>query len=138
MPIDKIMKSVNDNPALKGALGGAAGGALVTAMMGNKTAKKIAKTGGLMALGGLAWQAYRSYQETGAKLAPGTPELQAESFNLTPENQPEEIHLVARAMIAASHADGQLDDDERQRHVDGQGCDQHHHAAWQGLPFSAQ
>lgn len=115
MPIDKIMKTVNDNPGLKGALGGAAGGALVTAMMGNKTAKKIAKTGGLMALGGLAWQAYRSYQESGAKLAPGTPELQAESFHLTPEEKPEEIHLVVRAMIAASHADGQLDDNERQR-----------------------
>ncbi|MCY1536373.1 hypothetical protein D9M68_718290 [compost metagenome] len=31
-----------------------------------------------------------------------------------------------------------LDDDERQRHVNRQGRDQHHHAAGQGLPFSAQ
>lgn len=52
MPIDKIMQTVNANPGLKGALGGAAGGALVSAMLGNKTARKVAKTGGLMALGG--------------------------------------------------------------------------------------
>ena len=110
MPIDKIMKTVNENPGLKGALGGAAGGALVTAMMGNKTARKVAKTGGLMALGGLAWQAYRSYQESNPEAAP---ELSEQSFELDAESSANEIDLIVRAMIAAAHADGQLDDEER-------------------------
>lgn len=110
MPIDKIMKTVNENPGLKGALGGAAGGALVTAMMGNKTARKVAKTGGLMALGGLAWQAYRNYQESNPEAAP---ELSEQSFELDAESSANEIDLIVRAMIAAAHADGQLDDEER-------------------------
>jgi len=112
MPIDKIMQTVNSNPGLKGALGGAAGGALVSAMLGNKTARKVAKTGGLMALGGLAWQAYKSYQDSTPESAP---QLQKEAFDLDPEVSAEEVDLVVKAMIAAAHADGQLDDTERHR-----------------------
>lgn len=116
MPIDKIMQTVNANPGLKGAMGGAAGGALVSAMLGNKTARKVAKTGGLMALGGLAWQAYRSYQDSTTQNSPDqVQELPKEAFDLNPESASEDIDLVVRAMIAAAHADGQLDDNERHR-----------------------
>ena len=63
-----------------------------------------------MALGGLAWQAYRSYQESNPEAAP---ELSEQSFELDAESSANEIDLIVRAMIAAAHADGQLDDEER-------------------------
>ena len=115
MPIDKIMQTVNANPGLKGALGGAAGGALVSAMLGNKTARKVAKTGGLMALGGLAWQAYRTYHDSTPDHEPRLQNLQKEAFDLDPEASAADIDIIVRAMIAAAHADGQLDDNESHR-----------------------
>ena len=64
MPIDKLVKGISGNTAVTGALSGAAGGALVSALTGNKSAKKLLKAGGLVAVGGLAWQAYQSYQSS--------------------------------------------------------------------------
>lgn len=54
MPINSLLKSDQAKNALTGFLGVATGGALVSAFTNNKSAKKLLKTGGLMALGGVA------------------------------------------------------------------------------------
>ncbi len=130
MPIDKLLNSVSSNPALKGALGGAAGGALVTAMLGNKTARKAVKTGGLVALGGLAYKAYQSYQDgqsgseetAQAQQVPQDPApaiaaqpLQREDFNIDALASDGKVETVVKALVAAAHADGALEDHERDR-----------------------
>lgn len=111
-----------------GLLGGVAGGALTSALLSKKGRKhlgSIAKLGGVAALGGLAWKAYSEYSK--GNHAPENTvqqrqdqawqDLQAEEFRPGSETTyaAERNLLLIRAMIAAAHADGTLDDDERQR-----------------------
>jgi uncharacterized membrane protein YebE (DUF533 family) len=60
-------KLLSNNSPLTGLLGGAAGGALITAFANKKSARKLLKAGGLVALGGVAWHAYRSYKDGAGK-----------------------------------------------------------------------
>lgn len=108
-----------------GALaGGAAAGALVSLVMGNKTMRKVGGNavalGGLALVGTLAYKAYQNYQQgqAPAQVATPLPPQQA----LPPEHSPfhpaqaDHTHfpiLLLRTMIAASLADGHIDDSER-------------------------
>ena len=103
-------------------------GALTSALLSKKGRKhlgSIAKLGGVAALGGLAWKAYSEYSKGDQPTADNPQQrhngdwqnLQAEEFkpDLQTTYAAERNLLLIRAMIAAAHADGTLDDDERQR-----------------------
>ncbi len=119
MPIDKLLQSSNAQAALSGAVGGAAGGALISAFTNKKSAKKLLKAGGLVALGGVAWKAFQSYQNKAAATqntpaATPVPQLSQEQFESAPDN-PRVNNLLLEAMIAAAYADGHLTDLEQRR-----------------------
>ena len=145
MPIDKFIKDPNAKAAMSGALGGAASGLLVSAFTNKKSAKKLLKAGGLVALGGVAWHAYQKYQEKnqpGAAVEPppleantpqaevipaSTPSAGDDALMITDEGHMDEqafvaqledantATLVLQAMVAAGYADGHLSEAERTR-----------------------
>ena len=70
--LNKILTNFSQSGALTGLAGGLAGGVAGSALMskkGRKTAAKLIKLGGVAAVGGLAWNAYRNYPE---RQAPGS------------------------------------------------------------------
>lgn len=142
--LDGLMRS-----GIGGSLAaGLAGGLAANALSGKKTRKlagSALKVGGAVAIGGLAWKAYQRYRaapEQAADTAGGRA-ADASGWNALTETgfQPTETAacrrrdlLVLRAMIAAAHADGHLDDAERRRifeRIDSLGLD----AAEKGLLF---
>ncbi len=114
MPLDKLLGGFDKNAALSGALGGAAGGALVSAFTNKKSAKKLLKAGGLVAVGGLAWQAYQSYRN---RQTEQVPELSRQRFENAADSQAGDnaAGLILAAMIAAAHADEHLSEAERKQ-----------------------
>ena len=67
MDFSKIISGLTSSGIGSGLAGGVAGGALVSALgskSGRKTAATLLKVGGIAAVGGLAWKAYQSYQQT--------------------------------------------------------------------------
>lgn len=118
MALEKILNNIQGNPAVTGALSGAAGGALVTAFANKKSAKKLLKAGGLVAVGGLAWQAYQRYksQPEASQVSQAQTVEKAQFDALLEDNSSDNgINLVISSMIAAAHADGQLTEEEKQR-----------------------
>lgn len=115
------------NDAAKFAKGNPlATGAIAAVLLGTKTGRKLAGNaavlGGLAAVAGLGYQAYRNYQQ-GRTPAPEAPVDEppvlgpppAES-GFAPEILPNDFVLVlVRAMIAAAKADGHIDEAERAR-----------------------
>jgi uncharacterized membrane protein YebE (DUF533 family) len=72
--LDKIISGLSQSGAAAGLAGGLAGGTLVGAFgskKGRKTMKKVAKVGGLALVGGLAYKAYRDYQDGQQRTAGG-------------------------------------------------------------------
>ena len=105
-----------------GLAGGLAGGALANVLSGKK-AKKLAgsalQVGGLALVGGLAYKAWQNYQH-GAGKGAGTAVTGAPAGSaFLPESNDTAgasalSLLLARAMIAAAKADGQIDTRESQ------------------------
>ncbi len=116
MPIDKLLKNPQASTALTGALSGAAGGALVSAFTNKKSAKKLLKGAGLVAVGGMAWKAYQSYRSNNAPAQQEDPAITQREFEavVAPEAT-DTAPLILQAMIAAAHADGHLTAEEQQR-----------------------
>lgn len=86
----------------------------------------VLKIGGLAAIAGLAYQAYRNYQSgkapaeepvRAAELAP-PPSDTAFHHSQTPQGENEFAMTLVRAMIAAAQADGTIDEAERQAILD--------------------
>lgn len=117
-------KLAKDNPL--------ATGAIAAVLLGTKTGRKLASNaavvGGLAAIAGLGYQAYRNYQQ-GKAPATATPDAPANEppvlapppveSGFEPEILSNDFVLVlVRAMIAAAKADGQIDEAERARIVD--------------------
>lgn len=138
MDLNKVVNALGNSGAIGGFAGGVAGGALTGALMGKKGkkhAKTLLKAGGLAAVGGLAWKAYRSYQQGqeasaqqgSAQPAALPPQAQPalplaapvaeRDFAVDPSNAAQGSRglLLVRAMIAAANSDGHLDGEERQR-----------------------
>lgn len=135
MDLNKIISALNSSGVTGGLAGGVAGGALTSALMGKKggkTAKNVLKIGGLAAVGGLAWNAYRNYQNSQLNPggqpeqpnAPQKPAAVADDWQALPSSAFEVSNsaragssgvLLIRAMITAAMSDGHLDDSERQR-----------------------
>lgn len=101
---------------------GAAAGALVSLVLGSKGGRKVAKNavalGGLALVGTLAYKAYQNYQQGQQPQPAATPE----PAQLPPAHSPfhpaqaDHSHFpitLLRTMIAASLADGHIDDVER-------------------------
>ena len=115
MPFDKLLKSTHTSAALSGALGGVAGGTLVSAFANKKSARKLLKAGGLVALGGVAWQAYQKFQsqQQPGDQSPAQTIGEADFVELETPGTTETLML--KAMIAAGYADGHLSELERRR-----------------------
>ncbi|OYW57655.1 MAG: hypothetical protein B7X99_09925 [Rhizobiales bacterium 17-65-6] len=124
--LGSLQDLARNNPLLTG---GAAGG-LAALLLGSKRGRKLAgsalKYGGLAAIGGLAYKAYRDYQAKQA--APQVPASARTSVPLLPppadsafaiENAPQGAETFALemvvAMINAAKADGHIDAEERAR-----------------------
>lgn len=128
-------KSTVSGPAgslVPGLLSGVAGGALTSALLSKKGRKHLggaAKLGGAAVLGGLAWKAYSKYNQRQRGAPPpeitdtqsqavthwgGLSEQEFRVDEQTDRGRDVSLLLI-RAMIAAAHADGHLDDDERGR-----------------------
>lgn len=99
MNVDKVLSEILRSGAGSGFAGGLAGG-LLTSKAGRKLGKKALKIGGLAAMAGVAYAAWRKYQE--GQGAAGDPSV-TDEHGL----------LMMRAMIAAAHADGRLEGEER-------------------------
>lgn len=114
-----------------GLLVGAAGGGLAGLLLGGKKSRKMAgtalKVGGVALVGGLAYKAWRDWQENKtpaaapapASAAPAPVALPApEGTPFLPDGADAQNDLsrdLIRAMIAAAKADGHIDEQERQR-----------------------
>lgn len=123
MAIDQLFSNLTNSPAAKGALGGAASGALVSLLMNKKARKKLGKgaaqLGGMAALAGVGYYAYRKWQ--GSK-TPGTVEPISKQpdaalpLALKGPAAPAVSDSVGMkmilAMIAAACADGSIDTEE--------------------------
>lgn len=102
---------------------GAAAGALVSLMMGNKTMRKLGGNavalGGLALVGTLAYKAYQNYSQGNAPAQASTPIQPAQlpppesPFNPAQTAATQLPVTLLRTMIAASLADGHIDDAER-------------------------
>lgn len=121
-----ILKSLKNNSLATGLAGGVSGGLLVGLLGGKKSRKlagKAVKLGGAAVIGGLAWEAYRRYQQNqgpgDASAGAGTTNwnaLEENSFaSASPEVAMGQEALIVRTMIAAAQADGNLDQSERLR-----------------------
>lgn len=120
---DKATQAINiarDNPMATSAIAGV--------LLGTKTGRQVAGNtlvlGGLAAIAGLGYQAYKNYQAGNAP-APQPTQQQAEpqflpppsnsGFSTAPAVASNDFALsLVSAMIAAARADGHVDDAERQ------------------------
>ena len=137
--IDKAATAAKSGSMPGGLLGGAAAGGLAAMLLTNKKARKMGgaaiKYGGMAAVGGIAYKAWRAHKENQntAQTAPATSNqsFHSDSSNALPnvpkgsifdlaEEKPtvqgEDMRLVLiRAMISAAKADGHIDATERTR-----------------------
>lgn len=116
----RILDQLVSSGVAGGLAGGVAGGALAN-MLSGKKAKKLAgsalKVGGLALVGGLAYKAWQHHQQgkSAANASVDAPDERA----FLPDSQDvagtQALNLLlARAMIAAAKADGQIDTSESQ------------------------
>lgn len=115
----KAAQMAKDNPL--------ATGALVAVLLGTQTGRsvtgKAATLGGLAAIGGLAYQAYKNYQagQQPTKVPEAQPELLPPPSDTgfhpdqAPQGEGEFTLTLIRAMISAAKADGHIDEAERQK-----------------------
>ena len=118
----KVAQMARDNPL--------AAGAIAAVLLGTKAGRGVTgsavKLGGLAAIGGLAYQAYKQYQagnQPGAQTASDEPALLPPPSDTpfhpsqAPQGEDDFALTLVRAMIAAAKADGHIDDAERQKIV---------------------
>lgn len=104
-----------------GLAGGAMAGGVMALLLGNKSTRRFAGTaatyGGAALLGGLAYKAYKNWQEGKSHKTYITensftsPDIMSADYQLT----------LIKAMIASARADGHIDASERQRIYDALG-----------------
>jgi len=128
--INKAVDTAKSSNVPSGALGGIAAGGLTALLLSNKKARKMGgkalKYGGMAAVGGLAYKAWRDHQDNQPIAATGNnaPTAALETpkgsifdlANAQKTNAGEDMRLVLiRAMISAAKADGHIDADEQAR-----------------------
>ena len=127
MDLNKMVKGLVGSGVVSGLAGGVAGGALTGAFLskkGRKHAGTLLKVGGLAAVGGLAWKAYRGYQasktltDASEDLTAGGLQEQRLPLTAVPGPGPAQESrglLLIRAMISAAMADGHISAEEQTR-----------------------
>lgn len=116
----QVTQLAKDNPIASIAIAGV----LLGTDSGRKVAGSALKLGSLAAIAGLGYQAYKNYrdgQNPVETAQAGTPELlpPPTDSGFHPEAVSTDFALIlVRAMIAASRADGHIDDAERTRIMD--------------------
>lgn len=131
--IDKAVNTAKSGNMPGGMLGGVAAGGLTALLLSNKKARKMGGKalayGGMAAIGGMAYKAWRDHQQnqpvaSGAAAGSGTPvpaldAPQGSIFDLAAaqsNGSGEDMRLVLiRAMISAAKADGHIDAEEQTR-----------------------
>ena len=120
---------VNEAGTFGGLAGGALAGGLVGLLAGTKSGRKIGKNallyGGTAVIGGLAYKAWRDWQNgkpapmpqtsTAARAAQPPAPPSGSAFLPQPGQEADLNRALIRAMIGAAKADGQIDAEERQR-----------------------
>ncbi|MBX5140584.1 tellurite resistance TerB family protein [Rhizobium lentis] len=116
----EAMQTAKNNPMKTGAI--------AAVLLGTKTGRSIAGNalaiGGLAAIAGLGYQAYKNYQSGQAPAAPSDapsannpvllpPPVESGFGPASPAGSNEFVLVLIRAMIAAAKADGHIDDAER-------------------------
>lgn len=120
----RLLDQLVGSGAAGGLAGGLAGGALASVLAGKK-GRKVAgsalKLGGLALVGGLAYKAWQSYQHNAGQAPAAAGGLQpppaGSAFMPAPGDSAGANSLsvlLARAMISAAKADGQIDAGESQ------------------------
>jgi len=118
----RLLDQLVGSGAAGGFAGGLAGGALGS-MLAGKQGKKLAgnalKLGGLALVGGLAYKAWQSYQQGAGAAGGGGIEVPPTGGAFLPDSSDAQATgslslLLARAMISAAKADGQVDMHESQ------------------------
>ncbi len=132
--IDKAVDTARSGNMPGGVLGGVAAGGLTALLLSNKKARKMGGKalayGGMAAIGGMAYKAWRDHQEnqqgspavtsgSGSVTAPALEAPKGSIFDLANAQQTklgEDMRLVLiRAMISAAKADGHIDAVEQAR-----------------------
>lgn len=126
MNADRILSQLLSGGAGAGLAGGLAGGlasGLLVSKAGRRLGKRALELGGVAAVAGLAYGAYRRWRETSGAAAGSVPDLRgvgqsalsaaSSQGSLGPQADPELGVLLLRAMVAAAHADGKLEPSER-------------------------
>ena len=132
--LDQFLGGQANVPGVGSSLGGIGGGALagglVALLLGTKTGRNLGgsalKLGGLAAVGALAYKAYSNWQASQAATASGgTPNTASQPMLAPPSGTPfnpaseagqqKLARMLLRAMIAATKADGHIDEQERAR-----------------------
>ncbi|MFC5386144.1 tellurite resistance TerB family protein [Aquamicrobium segne] len=116
----QAVQMAKDNPL--------AAGAIAAVLLGTEPGRKVGgtalKLGGLAAIGGLAYKAYQNYQngQQPDEAAPAqeqvllpAPEDTGFAPSQAPQGETEFALTLVRAMIAAAHADGAIDEEEKRR-----------------------
>ncbi len=116
----RLLDQLVGSGAAGGFAGGLAGGALAN-VLGSKKGRKLGgsalKLGGLAVVGGLAYKAWRDYQQGQATPAGEVPVPPADTGFLPSENDhnaDDLSRLLVRSMIGAAKADGSIDTQESQ------------------------
>ncbi len=116
--IASLKELISKNQLGTGAALGGLGALILGTETGRSAAVTAAKLGALALIGGLAYKAYKNYQEGGPTDAAATGQLEAppSGSGFDPESlSNDDAILMVRAMIAAASADGRIDAQEQQR-----------------------
>jgi uncharacterized membrane protein YebE (DUF533 family) len=120
--MDRVGGYARDNPMLTGGVAGGIAGLL----LGRGVGGDLLKYGGMAVIGGLAYKAYRDYQETqrtghapaggygAGEFTPPPPDSPFAPAN-APQGPMQLAEVLIVAMIAAAKADGHVDAEERGR-----------------------
>jgi uncharacterized membrane protein YebE (DUF533 family) len=119
----RLLDQLVDSGAAGGFAGGLAGGALASVLSGNKKVRKLAgsalQLGGVALVGGLAYKAWQNHQKRAGTVTGTGPATPPDGSAFLPASDDTAAAsalslLLARAMISAAKADGQIDTRESQ------------------------
>lgn len=123
--VEEKMGIPEQGEARDAQLSGMGKGALVAGvaamLLGTKSGRKLTgtavKVGGLAALGGLAYKGYKNWQQNNASQADNrVDDANYQPIETLPEEQADQrSKVILSAVIAASKADGHIDEQERAR-----------------------
>ena len=124
--VARFRELIAENQLAAGAALGGLGALVLGTSAGRSLAGTAVRLGGLALIGGLAYKAYRNYQE-GRPVAPGDQPVKPQALIAAPKGSGFETDAMSddaarrciRAMIASAAADGRIDGAEQQKIVGG-------------------